>query len=64
MIKYQQFHYILPIEFNHIILENPSLLHAATVHQRDKIAQLLIDLGINLDLRDVFFEVIKFIFKF
>jgi hypothetical protein len=38
-----------------VILEGPSLLHAATVHQRTTVAQLLIDLGINLNLRDVFF---------
>jgi hypothetical protein len=41
-----------------VILESPSLLHAATVHQRSGVAQLLIDLGINLNLRDVLFALL------
>ena len=39
-------------EVNRIKLEYPSFLHCAAVHGKDKMAMLLIDLGINLDLRD------------
>ena len=39
-------------EFNNIVLENPSFLHCAAAHGKDKMAMLLIDLGINVDLRD------------
>jgi hypothetical protein len=45
-------HQIPTTEYNHIVLENASLLHAAAVHQRVAIAQVLIDLGIDLNLRD------------
>ena len=60
--KFQLYFYFLPIEFNHIVLEMPSLLHAAAVHQKNGVAQLLIDLGIDLNLRDakgVFFNFIE-----
>ena len=39
-------------EVNRIKLEYPSFLHCAAVHGKDKMAMLLIDLGINIDLRD------------
>jgi ankyrin repeat protein len=35
-----------------LVLENPSLLHAAIVSEKLRITQLLIDMGINLNLRD------------
>ena len=48
-----QLNYQIPtIEFNHILLENPSFLHVATAHQKERMVQLVIDLGIDLDLRD------------
>jgi hypothetical protein len=47
-INYQ----ISTFEFNRIILENPSFLHCAATHGKEKMAMLLVDLGINLDLRD------------
>ena len=47
-INYQ----IASCEVNRIKIENPSFLHCAAVHGRDKMAMLLIDLGINIDLRD------------
>lgn len=39
-------------EFNRLFLENPSFLHCAAAHGKEKMAALLINLGINLDLRD------------
>ena len=40
------------IEYNRIILENPSFLHCTAAHAKEKMAMLLIDLGIDMDLRD------------
>jgi hypothetical protein len=47
-INYQ----IQTCEFNSYILEYPSFLHCAAVHGKERMAMLLVDLGINVDLRD------------
>jgi hypothetical protein len=45
-------HQIPTTEYNHIVLESPSFMHVAVVHKRPAIAQVLIDLGIDMNLRD------------
>lgn len=40
------------IEFNRFVLESPSFLHCAAAHAKERMTMLLVDLGIDLDLRD------------
>jgi len=62
--KFVIFKFIETIEFNHIVLKDASFLHCAAVHFKEKMAMLLIDMGIDLDLRDVHFEIMMFLYVF